>query len=206
MEWVIGIFVALMIMGAIGNATEKEKQKKEQEENLRRRKEAEDYIMSSGDPDAIKMLMLARANPAHYNQVLTGGMNRGNSTLKTAMGVMAGVALGNMLSTAAAAGVVDQAVNGLTSDLNALDPASITPAALTDAGTAEATNAASSMAATPVADIGMDGTTPSAGEMCGDAGLDMGEGLGAEMGGSLADAGAEEGASGLGDLFASLFE
>jgi hypothetical protein len=56
--------------------------KKANDEILKRRKEAEDYIMRSGYPEAIKMLMLTRANPANYGQVLAGGMNKGNGTLK----------------------------------------------------------------------------------------------------------------------------
>lgn len=104
---------------------ERERGKKEkleaEKEVLRRRKEAEDYIMSSGDPEAIKMLMLARANPANYSQVLSGGMNKGNSTLKTAMGVMAGVVVGNMIATAASASALSSALEGAQSRIDGLD-------------------------------------------------------------------------------------
>jgi hypothetical protein len=80
------------------------------EEAKRRQKEAEDYILASGDPHAIKMLMLARANPAHYSQVLAGGVGKGNGTLKMAMGVMAGVAVGNLVANAATAAVLSEAL------------------------------------------------------------------------------------------------
>ncbi|MEO5367530.1 MAG: hypothetical protein H7831_14490 [Magnetococcus sp. WYHC-3] len=45
----------------------------QQEEDLQRRKEAEDYIMSSGDPEAIKMLMLARATSEKLPHKQQGG-------------------------------------------------------------------------------------------------------------------------------------
>jgi len=126
MEWWVWLIIALVIIGAIGNAEEEKKKKEAQEEILRRRKEAEDYIMSSGDPEAIKMLMLARANPANYGQILTGGMNKGNDTLKMALGVMAGVAAGNLVATAITASAVSAALQDMQADLTALnvDPGS----------------------------------------------------------------------------------
>ena len=69
---------------------------------LQQRKEAEEMILSSGDPDAIKLLMLARENPRNYSQILAGGQKRGNSTLKTALGVMTGVVAGSMIANAMA--------------------------------------------------------------------------------------------------------
>lgn len=100
MEWWVWLIIIFIIFGMIGSNKEKEEKKKANEVMLKRRKEAEDYIMNSGDPEAIKMLMLARANPANYSQVLAGGMNKGNDTLKMALAVMTGVAAGNLLSTA----------------------------------------------------------------------------------------------------------
>lgn len=81
---------------------------------LRRRKEAEEMILSSGDPDAIKLLMLARENPRNYSQILAGGQKRGNSTLKTALGVMTGVVAGSMIANAMASTSAPSALDNLT--------------------------------------------------------------------------------------------
>ncbi len=94
MTWWMWLLLIFFFMGI------KEEKRKKERDIQKRRKEAEDYIMSSGDPHAIKMLMLARANPANYGQVLTSGMNKGNGTLKTALGVMTGVAAGNLVANA----------------------------------------------------------------------------------------------------------
>lgn len=122
MTWWMWLILILFISGMIGNGQEKkEKEAKaaaEENENLRRRKEAEDYIMGSGDPEAIKMLMLARANPVHYSQVLTGGMNKGNSTLKTALGVMTGVVAGNLVANAITASAISSALEDMQAKLN----------------------------------------------------------------------------------------
>jgi len=111
MEWLFWIVAVLVGIVMIGSSIEKAEKKAEQTEMLKRRKEAEDYILGSGDADAIKMLMLARANPANYSQVLSGGMNRGNDTLKTALGVMVGVAAGNLVANAITAST--RALNSL---------------------------------------------------------------------------------------------
>ena len=112
--WLIAIFI---LVGVFGNSAEAKKKKEAEDEVLRRRKEAEDYILGSGDPEAIKMLMLARANPANYSQVLAGGMNKGNDTLRTALGVMTGVVVGNLVANAVTTAAVSSALADLQADL-----------------------------------------------------------------------------------------
>lgn len=92
--------------------------KREAMKSAIKRQQAEDYIMSSGDPEAIKMLMLARANPANYSQILVGGMKKGNGTLKTALGVMTGVAAGNLISNAITASVISSSIENMQAELN----------------------------------------------------------------------------------------
>ena len=121
MDWWVWLILGFIVLGIIGKNKEKEEKKKAQDEVLKRRKEAEDYIMSSGDPEAIKMLMLARANPANYGQVLAGGMNKGNDTLKTALGVMTGVVAGNLIANAITASAIQSALEDMQAELNGFD-------------------------------------------------------------------------------------
>lgn len=114
-----------IVIGILGGNKEKKAKEEAEKEVLRRRKEAEDYIMSSGDPEAIKMLMLARANPANYSQVLAGGMNKGNDTLKTALGVMTGVVVGNLVANAITASAVSSALENMQAELNGSDLGSV---------------------------------------------------------------------------------
>lgn len=126
MSWWMWLILVLVIIGMFGNASEASKKKTEQEEAKRRQKEAEDYILNSGDQEAIKQLMLARANPANYSQVMAGSANRGNDTLKTAAGVMAGVAAGNLVANAITASAVSSALEKAQTDIasSAIDTAS----------------------------------------------------------------------------------
>lgn len=117
--WLILIFVVIGMFSNNDNE-EKEKQKKEKEDMIKRRKDAEDFIMKSGDEEAIKTLMLAQANPANYAQTLSGGMNKGNDIIKTALGVMTGVAAGNLISTAITASAISTALEDMESDLASL--------------------------------------------------------------------------------------
>lgn len=133
MDWWVWLIIGFIVLGAIGSNKEKEEKKKVNEELLKRRKEAEDYIMSSGDPEAIKMLMLARANPANYSQVLTGGMNKGNDTLKTALGVMTGVVAGILIATAITASAIESALNDMQAELSNLDIGSLDADGFADA-------------------------------------------------------------------------
>lgn len=136
MEWWVWLIIGFIVLGMIGNSKEKEEKeekKKANDEILKRRKEAEDYIMSSGDPEAIKMLMLARANPANYSQVLSGGMNKGNDTLKTALGVMTGVIAGNLIANAITASAVSSALDDMQAELNDVDVGSLGEDSFSDA-------------------------------------------------------------------------
>lgn len=124
MEWLVGIILVVLIISMIGKSMEKAEAEKKKKDMIQKRKEAEDYIFSSGDPEAIKMLMLARANPANYSQVLQGGMNKGNDTLKTALGVMAGVAAGNLVSNAITAAAISSALEDMGTEMaeSGIDP------------------------------------------------------------------------------------
>lgn len=115
------MFIFGQILMAKEELVDKPTAKRAAQKALVNRQEAEDYIMSSGDPEAIKMLMLARANPANYSQILSGGMNKGNNTLKTALGVMTGVVAGNMISNAIAASSVQSALDDMHVELNNID-------------------------------------------------------------------------------------
>lgn len=125
MTWWMWVLVILAIIGMMNGNKEKEEKKKADDEVLKRRKEAEDYILSSGDPEAIKMLMLARANPANYSQVLAGGMNKGNDTLKTALAVMTGVAVGNLVANAVTVAAISHALNTMQTEINGIDVSSL---------------------------------------------------------------------------------
>lgn len=109
--WLLAIFV---VLGGINKGAEENKRKEAAKEAAKeaekRRKEAEDYIMNSGDPEAIKMLMLARANPATQGQLLYSGATGGNSTLNTAIAVAAGVAVGEVVAGAVAVSVMSNAL------------------------------------------------------------------------------------------------
>lgn len=136
MEFLFWLVVILVVIGMISSSVEKKKQQDAErqaaQEALRRRMEAENYILNSGDPEAIKMLMLARANPANYSQVLAGGMNRGNDTLKTALGVMTGVVAGNLIANAITASAISSALDDMQAQLH--DP-SLYPDVSTDMDT-----------------------------------------------------------------------
>lgn len=124
----IWFFVVLIIFAAWGKNKDDEEKKRKAEEQEKKRKEAEEYILNSGDTEAIKALMLARANPSGYGQVMMNGVNSGNSTLKTAMGVMTGVVAGNMIANALTASAIQGSLDSLQTDL-------INKADLTDAQT-----------------------------------------------------------------------
>ena len=123
MEWWGWVIVAVVVLAIIGSV-DKAKKKKKKEEIIQRIKEAENFIFSSGDPKAIQLLMLARANPSNYTQILSGGMNTGNDSLKTALGVMAGVVVGNQVSSAIAASTISSALADFEKELSALDMSS----------------------------------------------------------------------------------
>ena len=118
MTWWMWIAVIVIAIGIFGNANDSIKREEVEEESLKRRKEAEDYIMNSGDKEAITALKLAQANPANYTQSLAKGMNGGNDTLKTALGVMTGVVAGNMISNAITTAAISNALEDMQTDLS----------------------------------------------------------------------------------------
>lgn len=118
MDWFWFIIIAIVVLALIGKNQEKKEAEEKKAELAKRQKDAEDYIMKSGDEEAIKMLMLARANPSNYSQVLEGGMNKGNDTLKTALGVMTGVVAGNMISNAITANAISQALADMETEFD----------------------------------------------------------------------------------------
>lgn len=124
MSWWVWAIVILVILGILGNNKENEEKEAAKEANneaQKRRKEAEDYIMNSGDQEAIKALMLARANPSNYTQTLSSGMNKGNDTLKTALGVMTGVVAGNLIANAITAAQIQGALENMQAEFNKMD-------------------------------------------------------------------------------------
>lgn len=114
--FVIALLAGALIKGAAMQKAEKA-QKEVQLEAQRRQKEAEDFILASGDQEAIKQMMLARANPATYGQVLASSVSGGNSTLNTAVGVMAGVAAGNLVANAVTASAISSALDSAQTDI-----------------------------------------------------------------------------------------
>ena len=118
MTWWMWAIVILIIAGMFGNSKEQAVKDDAKEATAKRRKEAEDYIMNSGDLEAIKTLKLAQANPANYTQSLSKGMNSGNDTLKTALGVMTGVVAGNMISQAINSSAISYALEEMKTNLD----------------------------------------------------------------------------------------
>lgn len=117
MTWWMWLIVVVVVFGMFGNAKESTKREEAETEAVKRRKEAEDYIMNSGDKEAITALKLAQANPANYTQSLAKSMNSGNDTLKTALGVMTGVVAGNMISNAITTAAISNALEDMQADL-----------------------------------------------------------------------------------------
>jgi len=115
----------------MGRSAEKKKQQ-EAEQVLKRRREAENYILNSGDPEAIKTLMLARANPANYTRIMAGGMDRGNDRgsdiIKTALGVTTGVVAGSLIANAITSSAISSSLDDTQANLDAVGHSSISDA------------------------------------------------------------------------------
>ena len=118
MSWWVWVIIILFVIGAISNSVEEQNNQKMKNDMRKKQKEAENYIMNSGDSEAIKMLMLARANPANYSQILAGGMNKGNPTLKTALGVMTGLVVGNIIIDSISTSAIQNALQNIGPNLN----------------------------------------------------------------------------------------
>ena len=101
MEWWMWVILVAGVLSVVGHISQKKERaaKEKARELLKRREEAENYIMESGYEEAIKTLMLARANPKKYSETLSDGMKNGNETLTTGLGMLTG------LATAAISGI-----------------------------------------------------------------------------------------------------
>ncbi len=82
--WAIIIFVLFSV-----GAAEKAKEEREMQEQIDRRLLAEEnlenYILTSGDIEAINLLKIAHENPNKFFPILNGGIEKGNKTLKNAV-------------------------------------------------------------------------------------------------------------------------
>jgi hypothetical protein len=123
MEWWLWLIIGIIVLGCVLHQQEKKQRAKQkaQHERLRRRQEAEDYILKSGDEEAIKTLMYARTHPSNYSKIMSGGMNKGNDTLKTALGVMTGMIVGGLIVSALSDAAIQSAVDEMHTDLDSLD-------------------------------------------------------------------------------------
>jgi cell pole-organizing protein PopZ len=108
--WLLVIF---FILALVSRGIEEKKRLEVQSEDAKRRKEAEDYIMNSGDTEAIKTMMLVRANPSMPAQFVPAASS-GNSALNTVAGVAAGVVVGEAVAGAVAASALSQALEDAT--------------------------------------------------------------------------------------------
>lgn len=111
MTWWVWLIVIIFVVGIFGKGEEEKKRQQAANEAEKRRKEAEDYIMNSGDPEAIKAMMLARANPVGQGQISNATQSSGNSALKTAAGVVAGVVVGEAVASTVAAAAVSHVLD-----------------------------------------------------------------------------------------------
>lgn len=129
MPWWAWLIVIFVIFGLIGNSNDTKNQQKirEQNEEKKRREEAEQYILNSGDPEAIKLLMLARAAPANYRQIISGGAKKGNSVLRTALGVATGVVAGNAIAGAMAGNNLSDAMSDTPASFSDLSDSTEAP-------------------------------------------------------------------------------
>lgn len=132
MEWLMWLIIIFVVLGIMGRSAEKKKQQEAEQEALKRSREAENYILNSGDPEAIKTLMLARANPSNYTRIMADRMDRGNDKgsdiIKTALGVTTGVVAGNLIANAITSSAISSSLDDMDSELGAVDHSSISDA------------------------------------------------------------------------------
>lgn len=86
------------------------------EDMIKRRQEAENYILQSGDEEAVKILQQARGNFYCYNTILYKGMEKGNDTLKIALVILSGM-FGDKDPTEIREGDLAEAMKSLESKL-----------------------------------------------------------------------------------------
>jgi hypothetical protein len=116
MEWVIIILVILGIIGATNDSAEKKKKKEEAE---RQQQAAEDYIMKSGDEEAIKQLMLMKANPSSYQSQFKEAAG-GNSIMRTAFGVFTGFIAADIVTSAIHQHQLEEALANFEAELESV--------------------------------------------------------------------------------------
>jgi hypothetical protein len=119
MEWVIGIIVVLFIMSMSDNDKEQKETQQEQEEIKSKLQAAEDYIMKSGDEEAIKKLMLMRASPSSYQQQFKQAAG-GNDIMRTAFGVFTGMIAANLVMDAIYAHQLQEAITAFNVELEGM--------------------------------------------------------------------------------------
>lgn len=98
MEWIIGILIFIIVVSILGN-TKGDEEKKKGEEILQQQKAAEEYILRSGDNEAIKQLMLMKANPSSYQHQFQRAASD-NNIMRTAFGVFTGFIAADLVTSA----------------------------------------------------------------------------------------------------------
>jgi hypothetical protein len=88
-----------------------------QEEVEKRRLDAENYILNSGDEVAVNFLKRARANQHSYIRILSEGKDKGNNTLLTALGILSGMFEDTVPASAVDANGVAKALDSMASEL-----------------------------------------------------------------------------------------
>ena len=119
--WVIAALAALGIFAVLRWFSSEGQKEHALKEMMKRREQAEDHIMLSGDEEAVETLRRARANPAEYTRILRDGMNAGNDTLRVALGVMAGIIAGNIVTGAAGVEAIQNALDEMHAQSGSLD-------------------------------------------------------------------------------------
>ena len=83
-------------------------------ENLRF--EAENFILNSGDEEAINILKRAQANRHSYIRILSEGKNKGNETIAVALGILTSI-FKNTINASIDGNNIPKAVDKMASDL-----------------------------------------------------------------------------------------
>lgn len=114
MEWIIGGLILLWLISAFGDSDKDEK--KEIADIKEKQKAAEEYILKSGDEEAIKQLMLMRASPQSYDQQFKK-YSAGNDIMRTAFGVFSGMIAANLVMDAMYAHQLEEALANFDMEL-----------------------------------------------------------------------------------------
>ena len=92
------------------------KEKLNTEQQLTKQEAAEQYIIKSGDKEAISMLQKMKKNPRQYNENLKNAA-KGNSVMKTALGVFTGMIAANLVTGAIHQYQLEQALESFSAEL-----------------------------------------------------------------------------------------